>query len=124
MNTDDLEKDLRDRMGAAGLQQRDPTAAWKVDILRQAREARSREDGAAVAAPRWLLVALGAAWCAILALRMTTPDPDAQDQVLTTTVAAKEARGPAGPQASDDLPLTALSALLAINAQNQPAEVP
>jgi hypothetical protein len=122
MNTEDLEKDLRDRMAAAGLQQRDPTAAWKQDILRQARVARERGDAGVPAAPRWLLIALGAAWCLIVMLRVTTPASGAH--ALVTTVAPEEAKNPVTSTSTDDLPLTALGALLAINAQNQPSEVP
>lgn len=122
MNKGDFEEELRDRVAAAGLQPRDPTPGWKREILMRARDARARGDAAAPAAPRWLLIALSAAWCLILVLRMTTPA--AGNPSSAPGIVAREARRPAPAQSTEDLPVTALSALLAINAQNQPSEVP
>lgn len=118
---DDFEQELRDRLMAARGQRHDPTPAWKQEILARASE--SRDQATKAAGPRWLLVTLGAAWCVIFVLKLTTPKVG--DVASPSMVATLNQPGDADGEASrGKLPLTALDALLAINAQNQAVEVP
>lgn len=122
MNHDeDFEQALRDRLTAARGQRHDPTPGWKQEILARASE--SRDQAAKAVGPRWLLVTLGAAWCVIFVLKLTTPET--RDEVVPSMAAALNRPGEADGEASrGKLPLTALDALLAINSQNQAVEVP
>jgi hypothetical protein len=98
MNDEEFEDKLR--VLAARLARRDPTAAWKADILGQAR------SGASVRSPRWLALGLGFAWACIAVLRITTPD--------TTSLNGTPARAPealADFRHASDTPLQALIAL-------------
>lgn len=118
---DDFEQELHERLLASRGQHSDPTPAWKQEIL--ARAAESREGTTKVRGPRWLIVALGAAWCVIFVLKLTTPDTREE---LAPTMAAtlKKPADSEGESFRGKLPLTALDALLAINSQSQAVEVP
>lgn len=122
MNHDnDFEQELRDRLMAARGRQHDPTPAWKQEILARASE--SRDQATKAVGPRWLLVTLGAAWCVIFVLKLTTPET--RDEVAPSMAATLNQPGDGDREPSrGKLPLTALDALLAINSQNQAVEVP
>jgi hypothetical protein len=122
MNHDeDFEQALRDRLTAARRQRNDPTPAWKQEILARASE--SRDQTKKAVGPRWLLVTLGAAWCVIFVLKLTTPET--RDEVAPLMATTLNQSGEADGEATrGKQPLTALDALLAINSQNQAVEVP
>lgn len=117
MNPDLIEKELRDCMAAAGLERHDPTPGWKREILAEAALSRGRTPSSLHRAPRLLLVVLGAAWCLIVALHLTTPDTRDGRPLATAGPDSSRAR-------DDEFRLPPWSALMALNSQLPSADLP
>lgn len=71
MNDNDLENQLRALTSA--LHRPDPTPAWKADILSRALREASVTPFKPNSPPRWLMVGWAAAWTAIIAMNLLTP---------------------------------------------------
>lgn len=80
MNDDDFEKKLQALTRA--LRRPDPTAAWKADILSQARREAGASPHVRTLPPRWLMLSWAAAWIAIVALEFTSPQFSDSDATL------------------------------------------
>ena len=102
MNDDDFEKKLQALTRA--LRRPDPTAAWKADILSQARREAGASPHVRTLPPRWLMLSWAAAWIAIVALEFTSPQFTDSDATLNQPPMAQEQTPHNTKSAKADLP--------------------
>lgn len=102
MNDDDFEKKLQALTRA--LRRPDPTAAWKADILSQARREAGASPHVRTLPPRWLMLSWAAAWIAIVALEFTSPQFSDSDATLNQPSLARTDAAQKATPAKADLP--------------------